>query len=253
MAPLTTTPIQEEFKLLVHAYLDGELDAASVLAIEQRINADPVLANGATNITALQKVLREKFPPQPMPAYLKSRIDAAIGKKSVRARPTWMLMAASVLVSIALSSGSTWLALQTPATNVLVEELLDSHMRALTAPQPIDVASSDRHTVKPWFNGKIPQSPRVVDLAAQGYPLLGGRIDVIGKTAVPALVYGKDRHVLSVTSVLSADGGKSLSSAESVNGYNIVSWHDGDLTYWAVSDLGMNDLNMFAKLFQKPS
>ena len=246
-----TNPIEADSHLLVHAYLDGELDVAASLAVEQAIAGDPALADGVARIADLQRTLRESFPPEPIPAYLKSRIDAAIGKKAARYRPSWALMAASVLVAIGLSSALTWLALQAPATKGFSGRLIDNHMRALAAPQPIDVASADTHKVKPWFNGKILQSPRVVDLAAEGFPLIGGRIDVINKTAVPTLVYRKDLHIISLTSILSSGAGRDAVTAREAQGYNMVSWNDGVSTYWAVSDLNIKELNKFTRLFQQ--
>lgn len=168
-------------------------------------------------------------------------------------RPTWHLMAASVVAAMALSSSVTWLALRSSAPNIMLTELVDGHMRALSAPQPTDIVSSDRHTVKPWFTGKIPQSPKVVDLAGEGFPLVGARIDVFGKTPVPTLVYGRRRHLISLSAVSSAEGMPHSASSPPVNGYNIVSWNVGDTTYWALSDLNVTELREFATLFQKAS
>jgi anti-sigma factor RsiW len=120
-------------------------------------------------------------------------------------------------------------------------------MRSLMASQPFDIASSDRHTVKPWFNGKLPESPRVVDLASQGFPLAGGRIDVIGLTPVPTLVYRHRLHVISLTALPARLG---AASPRAIDGYNIVDWTDGDITYWAVSDVSAPDLEEFARAFR---
>ena len=245
------SPTEANSSPLVHAYLDGELGVARSLEVELAIAGDTALADDVVRIADLQRTLRESFPPEPVPDYLKSRIDAVIGKKAARYRPGWALLAASVLVAIGLSSASTWLALRAPATRTVSARLVDSHMRALAAPQPIDVASADTHKVKPWFNGKILQSPRVVDLVAEGFPLIGGRIDVINKTAVPTLVYRKDLHIISLTSILSSGAGSGSFTARQAQGYNIVSWNDGTSTYWAISDLNIKDLNKFTKLFQQ--
>src|SRR6476659_3299264 len=107
-------PLDGESDLLVHAYLDGELDAASYLAVEQMIDGNPALSETVNCIGVLQMTLRREFPPEPIPSYLKSRIDAAVGTSKRPTRPTWMLMAASLVAAMALSSGSTWLALRTP-------------------------------------------------------------------------------------------------------------------------------------------
>jgi anti-sigma factor RsiW len=116
------------------------------------------------------------------------------------------------------------------------------------ATQAVDVASSDRHTVKPWFNGKLPQSPRVVDLAAQGFPLVGGRIDVIGLTPVATLVYRARLHVISLTAL--PQRRRAGLPDHPIDGYNLVEWTDGQLAYWAVSDLAAPELENFAKAFR---
>ena len=243
-------PTDGERDLLVHAYVDGELDTGGSLAVKQMIDGNPALANTAGDIAALQRTLRREFPNEPIPAYLKSRIDAVVGASKRPLRPTWMLMAASVVAAMAISSTSTWLVLRTPSTNIMMAELLDGHMRSLAAPQPTDIASSDRHTVKPWFTSKLPQSPKVVDLASDGFPLVGARIDVFGKTPVPTLVYSRRRHLISLTAVSSSDSAPSLHAPRPVNGFNYVSWTVGETTYWALSDLNATELNQFAKLFQ---
>ena len=251
MTPSSATTEQPD--LLLHAYLDGELEVAASVALERDIQSDPTIAKRASNILALQQVHRENFPREPIPPHLSSRIEAVVGKRATRGRPTWMLMAASVVAAIALSSTSTWLALQAPLTNGAASELIDGHMRSLAASQPTDVVSSDGHTVKPWFNGKIPQSPKVVDLAAEGFPLIGGRIDVVSKVPVPTLVYGRRSHVISLTAILRSKGETAPAPLKPANGYNIVSWSNGETAFWAISDLNENELNAFAKLFQKAS
>jgi anti-sigma factor RsiW len=105
--------------------------------------------------------------------------------------------------------------------------------------------------VKPWFNGRILQSPRVVDLASDGFPLVGGRIDVVNKVAVPTLVYSRRRHIISLTAISLPKGEALPVSPGPANGFNIVSWRNGDNAYWAISDLNENELSAFAKLFQK--
>jgi anti-sigma factor RsiW len=116
------------------------------------------------------------------------------------------------------------------------------------APQPIDVASSERHTVKPWFNGRIPQSPRVIDLAQDGFPLLGGRVDVVGRTPVPSLVYGRRQHLISLTAI--PDASAAIDRSQSARGYNMIAWTADGVTYWAVSDLNPSELQTFVRLFR---
>jgi anti-sigma factor RsiW len=251
MKPASTETPGQDAALLLHAYFDGELDLANALAVKQQVDADPRLAGELANISALQKVLRARFPREPIPANLHARIDAATGLHRRLGRPTWAAMAASILLAVALSSGSTWVALRAPQADQTITEIVDGHVRSLMSATPIDVASSERHIVKPWFNGRLPQSPQVLDLSSEGFPLKGARIDVIGSVPVPTLVYGRRLHMISLTAVPSSSSSlPDVTTSRSVNGYNVVSWSSGQITYWAASDLNVRELEDFAKLFQ---
>jgi len=157
-------------------------------------------------------------------------------------------MAASAAVAFAAGSIATFVALGPGSHEPVSELLVASHERALMASQPIDVASSDRHTVKPWFNGKLPQSPRVVDLTAQGFSLVGGRIDVINLMPVPTLVYRIRQHVISLTALPASR--RADAPFRAIDGYNVVEWTDGPVAYWAVSDVAAPELENFAKAFR---
>src|SRR5262245_58676937 len=235
-------------RLLVHAYVDGELDPAHALEVERQIAGDPALAAERERVEALRRAIAQQLPRESAPPGLARRIEAALGLRSARAasRPAWRALAASVAVAAFLGSSATWLALS-PAPGD-ADMVVANHMRALIAPQPFDVGSSDRHTVKPWFNGRIPEAPRVVDLASEGFPLVGGRIDVVGRTPVPTLVYRHRQHLISLSALPLGRAGPM--PPERVAGYNIVSWTENGLAYWAVSDLAAADLNTFAKAFR---
>jgi anti-sigma factor RsiW len=237
-----------DFRLLVHAYSDDELDAVNAVAIGNQIESDPDRMRQLAEIVALRQALRAAFPVQPVPRRLAARINAEIGDKKPRQQPGWTTLAASVLVALAIGSGSTWMTLHTLQRDTIAEQVVATHMRALVAPSPTDVKSSERHTVKPWFNGRIPISPRVIDLSSHGFPLVGARIDVFGTTPVPTLVYARRLHVISLCAIPSAAG--SRSSPITINGYNVVSWTQDGTTYWAVSDLSIAELNSFAELFR---
>jgi anti-sigma factor RsiW len=173
-------------------------------------------------------------------------VEAAVGLERARTGPSWRALAASVALALIVGSGSTWLALHPAPGDRLAAEAVDSHMRSLMAAQPTDVASSDRHTVKPWFAGRVPQAPRVIDLTQDGFPLVGGRIDVIGGAPVSTLVYRHRQHLIS----LSAVPGQSGAVPRAIKGYNLVGWSADGVAYWAVSDLGAGDLEKFARLFR---
>jgi len=105
--------------------------------------------------------------------------------------------------------------------------------------------------VKPWFNGRIPQAPRVIDLAPEGFPLIGARVDVIDNTPVPTLVYGRRLHIISLSAIPDEGRGDGAAARRSINGYNVLSWRENGVSYWAVSDLGVGELETFAQLFRK--
>jgi anti-sigma factor RsiW len=245
MTTSTTDP-----RLLVHAYVDGELDPANALELERQLANDPALAAERERIEALRRTIAERLPREAAPAGLARRIEAAVGARAAPARiashPSWRALAASVVVAAFLGSGATWFALSpAPADADLV---VANHVRALMAPHPVDVESSDGHTVKPWFSGRIPEAPRVVDLSNDGFALVGGRIDVIGRTPVPTLVYRVRQHLISVSALPA--GRAAAMPEEQIAGYNLVSWTDNGVTYWAVSNVGAADLNVFVKAFR---
>jgi anti-sigma factor RsiW len=248
MMAVTTQGEDDRAILLVHAYVDGELDPANAIAIEQRMAAEPKLAAERARVEALRRALRERLPQQAAPPGLEGRVLRAVGLTAARARPTWLALAASVMLAIFASSSGTWYALQLSAGEGAAEAVIGGHLRALMVPQPIDVASSDRHTVKPWFNGRIPQAPRVIDLAKDGFPLVGGRVDVVGRTPVPSLVYSRRQHVISVTAI--PDASVALDRSQSVRGYNVIAWTADGVAYWAVSDLNPGELQTFVRLFR---
>ncbi len=250
---MTASAPAEDANLLVHAYVDGELDPAHALEVERQLALDPALAAERARVEGLQRLIRARLPRRPAPQGLTRRIEAAIGVPQAArwaSHPSWRALAASVVLAAFLASGSTWFALRPGPTATVADMVVANHLRALMAPQPIDVASSDQHTVKPWFDGRIPESPRVVDLSQQGFPLVGGRIDVIGRVPVPTLVYRRRQHLISLSSVPSCAPAILQAIPRAIAGYNIESWTDGSLTYWAVSDVAPADLDSFAKDFR---
>ncbi len=237
-------------KLLVHAYVDGELDPVNTIAVKQQIAADPALAAEAARVEALRRALREKLPATELPPGLEARVRAAVGIGRTSTAPSWRAMAASIALAMVVSSGATWFVTRTPTTDDFIEPVVAGHLRALMAPQPIDVASGDGHVVKPWFNGRIPQAPRVVDLTQAGFRLVGGRVDVVGRAGVPTLVYQIRQHLISVTAIPDAAHVSRNETATAVRGYNVVRWTADHVSYVAVSDVNAADLAKFVQAFR---
>ena len=165
-------------------------------------------------------------------------------------RNSWLALAASFLIGAVLAGVTTFGALNYRAGDDVAAEIVSAHIRALMAPQPTDVASSDHHTVKPWFNGKLAFAPTVVDLGAKGFPLVGGRIDVVKVAPVASLVYSHGKHLISLTEMPNTHGGPEPLEKHLEQGYRALSWSDGGVTYWAVSDAASDELEDFAALFR---
>jgi anti-sigma factor RsiW len=258
-----TASIENDPSLLVHAYLDGELDPAHALEVERQLATDRALAAERERIEALQRVIEERLPRITLPPGLARRIEAAIGGTPLRPSflpfslrasslgPSWRALAASVMLAVFLASGATWFVLRPGPADAMADMVVASHMRALMAPQPTDVGSSDRHTVKPWFNGRVTEAPRVVDLSAEGFPLVGGRIDVIGRIPVPTLVYRHRQHLISLMAVPNGQTLAATAARRTIAGYNVLTWTQNGVVYWAVSDLAAADLDTFAKAFRE--
>jgi len=250
---MTVSPMDP--RLLVHAYVDGELDPAHALEMERQFASDPALAAERDRVEALRRAIREQLPAEAAPASLTRRIESSLGLRREAPRaashPSWRALAASVVLAVFLASGATWFALRPDQADATADMIVASHVRALMAPQPFDIASSDRHTVKPWFNGRITEAPRVVDLADQGFHLVGGRVDVIGRAPVATLVYRHRQHLISLTAM---PGGRAIAATpREIAGYNILSWREDGTAYSAVYDVAAPDLETFAKTFRAAS
>ena len=244
--------MNESDRLLMHAALDGELDAPSQAAFETRLAQSPDLALAWSGEQALRKALQE-MPAMRAPDSLRRQI-AAMNAPAIapapRARlPGWASLAASVaMLGVGLAAG--WTA--APRTGGVDQEILAGHLRGMISGHPVDVVSSDQHTVKPWFAGKLAVAPATPDLTAAGFPLEGGRIDVIAGEPAPTLVYRAGKHVVSVTRLPTAVGKHfSAIARHEVEGHTLESWSEKDATYVAISDASPAELDALAAAFRK--
>jgi anti-sigma factor RsiW len=165
--------------------------------------------------------------------------------------PGLLRQAAVLAIACGLTALATTMILSRAENGTLVErEVVSAHLRSLLQESPIQVASSDTHAVKPWFSGRVDFSPPVKDLTAEGFPLLGGRVDYIGGRRVAALVYRRNLHIVNVFLWPSDNRGEVVPRVDALKGYNVLLWNNGGLTYWAVSDLNGDELRQLQSLLQ---
>lgn len=225
----------------LHGYFDGELDAARAAEFEAHLAGCPECTGALAVQQELRKALRAADLYAPAPAALRSRLRP-------RPRRLWPGLAAAA--SVALVSLGLWHAL--PAgRGAGAGPVLDAHLRSLQPNHLTDVISTDQHTVKPWFDGRLDFAPPVVDLAASGFPLLGGRLDVIEGRTVAALVYGRRKHFVNVFVSPSTEAAAAPVSGTE-RGYAWTRWTRGGMAYWAVSDTAPGDLAELARLLSAP-
>ena len=255
--------MRDDDELQMNAYCDGALDPASAIEFERRLAGDETLKARCNRLLSLRRTVRS-LPQYGMPAGLQARVQAALdtdrlvqavrpgqaGPPVQAGRPrqrSWSFQAlAAAAVFGAVISGSVMLTMERyDRTQDVAREVVAGHIRGLLAPQPFDVASTDRHTVKPWFTSHLPESPPVPDLAAQGFVLVGGRVDVVGHDPVATIVYKHAKHTVSLTTL---PLGQSVSD-QAISGYNVRSWSDAEFTYIAVSDIPPEDLASFERAF----
>jgi anti-sigma factor RsiW len=243
--------IRDEDRLLLQAHADGELDPASMSGLERRLASEPELRAQYEAILSLRRLIRsipdEDVPLERLRAKVASAIDRPVPERSSPARKnSWRALAAAALVGAVLSGTGTFIGLQQQANRQEIETfVVSNHIRSLLAEKPFDVASSDRHTIKPWFTTKLPESPPVVDLGSSGFTLVGARIDVVAGDPVASVVYRRGGHAISLTTfpgLREVPGG-------SISGYHVKTWRDAHFTYVAVSDLPDETLDDFKRAF----
>ena len=238
-------------ELLLHALADDELDAGNVLALEAHVAACPGCAAELAAIREVKARLKAAPGGYAAPQSLLDRLDAALDDAEAPPpsprRPRLRIEAWALGGAGAAIAASIALLAVIPSGASLQSQLVDAQARSLEAQHLVDVQTSDRHTVKPWFNGKIDFAPPVVDLAPQGYPLVGGRLDRIDGRRVAALVFHRQAHVINL--FIWPGDAPADPLMQQKDGYNLVRWGRGGMVFWAVSDCDPDALTGFQKDF----
>jgi anti-sigma factor RsiW len=246
----------EQTLLLLSAYFDRELDVTKSLEIEGHVRECDRCAAALQRHEALRSSLRAAALQFAPPSGLEWRVRKAVRREarpwglSVLSPWRWAGVPLAATVAAALSWSVATHQGGPSGENVVLAELVSGHVRSLMADHLVDVATSDQHTVKPWFNGKVDFAPPVMDFTARGFPLVGGRVDYIAGRQVAVVVYKRRQHVVNVFIWPSGnDAGRDLRTLGS-EGYHLLRWTQSGLTFWAVSDVNAADLETLAGLFR---
>lgn len=264
--------------LLVHAYFDGELDLVRSLELEEHLKSCDQCAQELRNQGTLRNSLRGGNLYSGAPEGLEKRIRASLAAESgaeishVPSRKVFAEMPANrarggrhtflewaaVAAAVAVAAAAALVFMLGPGlanrrqSDLLAQEVLASHIRSLQPGHLLDVQSTDQHTVKPWFNGRIDFSPPVRDLSDQGFPLIGGRLDYLDGRNVAVLVYQRRKHLVNVFVWPVGSGRAKPPGSRSTDGYGVLSWEQGGMNFCAVSDVNANDLRQLSQLLQQP-
>ncbi len=242
-------------KRMLESYLDNELDAAQTAHVAEHLASCASCAAVHAQLLELRAGIRGHAPHYRAPAGLRQRIQVSMRQADRQAARQaipfwrWMAIAAAILLAVSAAWNIALFRSRTSSPDLIAQDVLSSHVRSLMGAHLLDVPSSDQHTVKPWFNGKLDFSPDVRDFAAQGFPLIGGRIDYVVGRPVAALVYQRRKHIINVLTWPSAaaGGGPELDR----NGYHVVHWNTSGMSWWAISDLNAGELRQFENLYRQ--
>jgi anti-sigma factor RsiW len=249
--------------VLLHALLDGELDAGHAREVETHVAACPRCAADLRQFRQMRRAMSGAALGFAAPAALRSRIEVAIPASamptrvtptpvmpvSVATAPSRRLLLKGFALGTALSAAAAasvvFLMQHADQEQQILDDAVSAHLRSLQAGHLTDVPSSDQHTVKPWFNGRLAVAPPVVDLAAQGFTLLGGRLDYIDGKPVAAIVYRRRAHIINLFVAQTADLERGAARHATVQGFNIRRWTEQGLRFIAISDISADELQEF--------
>lgn len=241
----------DEARLLVHALVDGELDAGHARDVEAHVAGCAACAAELASCRELKQAMAAAELRYTAPASLRLRLQSSLPQSAAPDRRAVLRGFALGSVASALAaSGLVAVMLRSDDEQRLMSEIVSAHLRSLQAGHLTDVVSTDRHTVKPWFSGKLDVAPPVIDLTAQGFTLVGGRLDYLDARPLGAVVYRRRAHIINLFVAQTASTAHVAPRTETVQGFNIRHWSERGLNFWAVSDLGGDELGEFTDKFQ---
>jgi anti-sigma factor RsiW len=249
----------DEAEILLHALIDGELDAGHAREVEAHIAGCAGCAASLAAYRQMSQQIAKADLRYTAPLSLRRKIEASLPKSLPNSLPRAQAPSRrSILKGFAMGSAVSALAatglvavvLRADDEQRIMSEVVSAHLRSLQAGHLTDVISTDQHTVKPWFNGKLDVSPPVIDLTSKGFTLVGGRLDYIDARAIGAVVYRRRQHVINLFVSQAASTERRPAKIETIQGFNIRRWSDRGLSYWAISDIGADELSEFGEKFE---
>jgi anti-sigma factor RsiW len=242
----------DESEILLQALIDGELDAGHARDVENHVEGCPHCAAMLKDYREIGKAMADAEVRYTAPAALRARIEAALPQpRQLQSRRSVLRgFAMGSAVSAMAATGLVAIVLRNDDEARIQSEIVSAHLRSLQAGHLTDVVSTDQHTVKPWFNGKLDVSPPVIDLTAQGFTLIGGRLDYVDARAIGAVVYRRRQHVINLFVAQTTSNERRNVKSETFQGFNIHRWSERGLNYWAISDLGKDELADFCQKFE---
>ena len=237
----------DEAKILLHALIDGELDAGHAREVEEHIAGCASCAAELAAHREMSTAMADADLRYTAPSALRRRIEASLPQKAAPPSRRAVLrgFAMGSAVSAIAATGIVAIALRQDDEQRVLSDVVSAHLRSLQAGHLTDVISTDQHTVKPWFNGRIDVAPPVIDLTALGFTLVGGRLDYVDARPIGAVVYRRRQHVINLFVAQTASMQYRAPRTEMVQGFNIRSWSERGLNFWAVSDIGADELAEF--------
>jgi anti-sigma factor RsiW len=237
----------------LHLYFDGELDTVAAIAFERHLETCAQCRADLAEFRAIRRHLQDELTRMPAGESFEQKIHSGLDADPANEAPirrrgwNWQKLAVAAAMVAMVSSGTTFYLEQPSEESLWTHGIVNAHERALLAGHTIDVASSSRHTVKPWFSGKTTIAPLVADLSDVGYPLIGGRLDVPLDRAMPVIVYGAGPHLISLY-MRPADGESGPHLAK-LDGFSVLGWRQGGFAFTAVSDADGTELGKFQQAF----